>query len=439
MPESGGQLKVVNQSETSRVIPVTYQGVGAIMVSKIISRGLLVVAAGCGLQSTALAGGLERGGYNIDLLFDPSQFAVESSATFVMPQRKVKNVTDINPANGNLNAIPGYSDSADDSESYWSPRIGAKAAIGDAADCMFDYSQPYGAHTKPGARWAGASDNVETKVNSDNYALTCSYRFDVGPGQLRVIGGANYLEMDGFKERLLVPPEAIGFAATGIGRLDLETDGWGWRAGLAYEIPEYAFRASLMYYSEVKLKDITGTVDLTQVPAIVSPLGGLILPVEGSASMPDALELKVQSGIAPGWLAFGSVKWTDWSQLQRIAFYNSGVEITSLDLGYQDGWTVTGGIGHKFNDQWSGAVSVTWDRGTSQEFGTQTDSWLFGAGVAYSPNQNVEIRLGGVIGILTGGESNPTTIDGVGVGDEATYEFDNDLVAALSTSLKIKF
>lgn len=409
------------------------------MISRHITRGLLALGAGWVLQSSALAGGLERGGYNIDLLFDPSRFAAESTATFVMPQRKAKNVTDTNPLNGNLNTIPGYSTSADDSESYFSPRVGVKAAIGDAADCMFDYSQPYGAHTNPGARWAGASDNVETKVNSDNYAVTCSYKFDMGPGQFRVIGGVNYLKMDGFKERLLVPPEAIGFAATGIGRLELEGDGWGWRAGVAYEIPEYALRASLMYYSEVKLNEVTGTVDLTQVPAFVHPLGGLIIPVEGSTSMPEAIELKLQSGIAPDWLAFGSVKWTDWSQLQRIPFYNSGVEITSLDLGYRDGWTVTGGIGHKFNDQWSGAVSVTWDRGTSQEYGTQTDTWLFGAGVSYSPNQNVEIRLGGVIGILTGGDSGPTTIGGVDVGDEATYEFDDDLVAALSTSLKVKF
>jgi long-chain fatty acid transport protein len=401
---------------------------------------MLVVAAGCTLQSPALAGGLDRGVYNIDLLFDTSRFAAESSATFVMPHRKLKNVDDINPANGDLNLIPGYSDSADDSENYWSPRIGAKAAIGDAADCMFDYSQPYGAHTNPGARWAGASDNVETKVNSDNYALTCSYKFDVGPGQFRVIGGGNYLQMDGFKERLLVPPEAIGFAASGIGRLDLEGDGWGWRAGVAYEIPEYAMRASLMYYSQVKLKEVTGTVDLTEVPSVVHPLGGLIIPVEGSTAMPDALELKVQSGIAPDWLAFGSVRWTDWSQLQRITFSNPALgEVTSLDLGYRDGWTITGGIGHKFNEQWSGAVSVTWDRGTSQDFGSQSDTWLFTAGVAYAPTENVEIRLAGVLGVMSGGDSIPTTIDGVAVGDEATYEYDDDLVTAVSTSLKVRF
>ncbi|WP_105374851.1 OmpP1/FadL family transporter [Neorhizobium huautlense] len=411
------------------------------MVRKIISKGLLVVAAGCGLHSTALAGGLDRGGYNIDLLFDPSRFAVESSATFVMPQRKVKNVRDIRAADGDLDSPPfSFATSGvEDSESYFVPRIGMKAGIGDSADCMLDYSEPWGAHAAPGRNWAGANSNIETKVESRNYAATCSYRFDAGPGQLRIIGGAFYQEVFGFKERQVVPDIAV--PGTGVGRLDLEGDGWGWRAGVAYEIPEYAFRASLVYNSEVNLDDITGTLDLSQV-------NGLVLPVTGAQKMPDTVELKVQSGIAPDWLAFGSVKWTDWSQLQKVRFYcdnplvplcASPAGATSLDLGYRDGWTISGGVGHKFNEQWSGAVSVTWDRGTSQGYGTQTDTWTFGAGVAYSPNQNVEIRLGGVLGVMTGGSSGTVTLDGETYGADVNYDFDDDLVAALSTSLKIKF
>jgi long-chain fatty acid transport protein len=209
---------------------------------------------------------------------------------------------------------------------------------------------------------------------------------------------------------------------------------------VAYEIPEYAFRASLVYYSEVKLNDVSGTVDLTQVPSAVSPLGGLIIPVSGSTAMPDALELKLQSGIAQDWLAFGSVKWTDWSQLQTIPFYNAGgTQITSLDLGYRDGWTITGGIGHKFNDQWSGAVSVTWDRGTSGDYGAQSDTWLFTTGVAYAPTKNIEIRLAGVLGLLTSGDSKSMVVDGQTIGDEATFDYGSDLVAAVSTSLRVKF
>ncbi|RWX75690.1 transporter [Neorhizobium lilium] len=422
------------------------------MRRKYIAKGILAVAAGLSLQSPVMAGGIERGGYNIDLLFDPSPAAVESTATFVMPKRKLKNVTDTDPRDGNLNLL-GYSSTADDSENYWSPRIGAKLGYQDF-DCMIDYSQPYGAHSDPGARWAGAAQNVETKINSDNYAATCSYRFDAGPGQLRVIGGGSYLQMDGFKERLVLAPEILaapralggfGLSGSGVGRLDLEGDGWGWRAGLAYEIPEYAMRASLVYYSQVKLDNVTGNVDLTHLPGALGALGlvpgaGTIIPVSGSTAMPDALELKLQSGIAPDWLAFGSVKWTDWSQLQRIPFYTaSGVEVTALDLAYRDGWTVTAGVGHKFNEQWSGAMSVTWDRGTSQEYGSQSDTWALTAGVAYSPNKNVEIRLAGVVGILTSGNSSAMSVGGVPVGDEASYSYGSDVVTALNTSLKVKF
>jgi len=419
-----------------------------------------IVLAASGLlavQAPAFAGGLERGGYNIDLLFDPSSVAAEAATTFVAPQRELKNVRDIDttsgafPANGtgpspitgtpggggNLN---GRNSFADDGESYWTSRLGVKAGY-ENADCMFDYSQPWGAHLKPGANWAGANQNIETKVNSRNYALTCSYRFDVGPGQLRVIGGGFYQEVYGFKERLAQDFTGVpGNTLTGVGRLDLEGDGWGWRAGVAYEIPEYALRASLVYNSEVKLDDITGTLNLRQV-------NGLTLPVYGSQSMPDSLELKVQSGIAPDWLAFGSVKWTDWSQLQRVTFEcatpgvllcGPGRVATSLDLGYRDGWTISGGIGHKFNDQWSGAVSLTWDRGTADGYGAQTDTWTIGTGVSYAPTKNVEFRLAGVLGILTGGSSGSKTIDGTLIRD-ISYDFDTDLVAAVSTSVKVKF
>ncbi|WP_421361192.1 OmpP1/FadL family transporter [Agrobacterium rosae] len=401
--------------------------------------GALGLAIGITSITPAFAGGLERGGYNIDLLFDSSRFAAESTATFVAPQRKLKNAQD---SQANIPSGLRYTGStADDSENYWVPRVGLKAGFGDSVDCLADYSQPWGAHTKPGANWAGRNENIETKVESDNYALTCSYKFDVGKGQLRFIGGGFYQELSGFKERQVTDPLLGG---SGVGRLDLKGDGWGWRAGAAYEIPEYALRASLVYNSAVKLDDITGTLNLSQVAA----LGGPVVGVHGSQDMPDSLEFKFQTGIAPGWLALGSVKWTDWSQFSTIPFYcNNAVALlcaaggrgTSLDLGYRDGWTISGGVGHKFNDQWSGAVTVTWDRGTSQGFGTQTDTWTLGTGVSYSPTENVELRLAGAIGVLTSGSSGAVVIDGQSYGNDASYSFGNDLVAAVSTSVKVKF
>ena len=407
-----------------------------------ILRLKTLLGAGCfslGLIGSVHAGGIERGGYDIDLLFDPAPFATEAEATFVMPQRKLKNAVDTDPFDGNVTALGS---TANDSESYWVPRIGAKVEVVKGVDCMVDYSQPWGAHTAPGL-WAGAQSNMETDIKSNNYAATCSYKMDAGKGQVRFIGGVFHQEVYGFKESL-VSPLVPNFGGTG--RVDLEGTGWGWRAGLAYEIPEIALRASLVYNSQVKY-DLSGELDL-------SNLGQGVIPIYGEASMPDSVELKLQSGIAPGWLAFGSIKWVNWSVLQSVPICSqasqgladcttvspSPIRLTSLDLMYRDGWTVTTGIGHKFNDQWSGAAQISWDRGTSHGVGSQSDTWTLGGGVAYTPTANIEIRLAGAIGVLTSGHSGTLTDEnGYVAGTDVSYDFGNDLVTAISGGVKIKF
>ena len=382
--------------------------------------------------NAAYAGGLERGGYDIDLLFDPAPFASDVGATYVMPQRDLKNAVDTSGG-----GLTGKS-TARNTEGYWVPYVGVKAEVVKGVDCMFDYSQPWGASSNPGI-WNGSYSNINTQIKSNNYAGTCSYKMDAGKGQLRFIGGVFYQEVYGFKESYADP----GLGTT-IGRVDLRGSGWGWRAGIAYEIPDIALRASLVYNSQVKLDNIAGTLNT----------GGSVSDIYTPArSMPDSLELKLQSGISPGWLAFGSVKWVNWSVLQSLPVCSPEtkalgcttvspfpVRLTSLDLMYRDGWTITGGIGHQFNEQWSGAAQISWDRGTSHGYGDQTDTWTLGGGVAYTPTPNIELRLAGAIGVLTSGHSGTLTdANGYTAGTEVSYDFGNDLVTAFSGGVKIKF
>jgi len=418
------------------------------MAFSLALRGAAALVIGSSFASAAFAGGLDRGGYDIDLLFDKGRYVFESGVTYVMPGRKVKNAKDTYPADGNLN---NRSSSVDASANYAIPYGAFKIGITDDLDCMADYSQPFGGHLNEGQNWAGANNEIETKVRTNNYSATCSYKFDMGPGQFRVIGGGFYQEVSGYKSRLVY--ETVGPAAAiynGVGSLDVDGHGWGWRAGLAYEIPEYAFRTSLVYNSRVRYDNLKGTVDLTEVPPPVVPggFGGKVTSVFGSADAPDSLEWKVQTGIAPDWLAFGSVKWTNWSILQSISLCptanssiacNKRTQLTSLDLLYQDGWTITGGIGHKFDDKWSGAVSLTWDRGTSDGYGMNSDTWTLGAGVAYKATEHVQFNFGGALGLMTSGKSGPVTRGGVVYGNDVSYSFGNDLVAALQTSVKVSF
>jgi long-chain fatty acid transport protein len=205
----------------------------------------------------------------------------------------------------------------------------------------------------------------------------------------------------------------------------------------------------------VELGDLSGKLDLSNVPAYDpgNPLLGKVTDIYGSATMPQTVELKLQSGIAPGWLAFGSVKWVDWSVLDIVTLCpkstkgvlpcnpSSKARASTLDLMYQDGWTVSGGIGHKFNDQWSGAVQIAWDRGTTTGLSAQADVYTLSGGIAYSPTKDFEVRLGGALGLMTSGNTHPVScpnLSGV-CGTDATYKFGNDLVSAISLSGKLKF
>ena len=137
----------------------------------------------------------------------------------------------------------------------------------------------------------------------------------------------------------------------------------GWRIGTAYEIPEIAFRASLVYSTvHVNLGDITGTAGFEH--RFLDNRRSI--PVVGNQSMPQSVELKLQSRYRSGLarLRFGQVGRLERAadcpisaqfEVRHCVYGNvAGRFRTSLDPLYQDGWTVSGGIGHKFNEQWSG-------------------------------------------------------------------------------------
>ena len=113
----------------------------------------------------------------------------------------------------------------------------------------------------------------------------------------------------------------------------------------------------------------------------------------------------MQSGVAEGWLAFGSIKWTDWSVLTDIQVVEglAGQPFSTTRFFFEDGWTVTGGVGHRFNPSLSGSMSLTWDKGVSTGWDTLTDTWTVAGGLAYDVNSNIQLRAGGAAIYFTEG------------------------------------
>ena len=172
----------------------------------------------------------------------------------------------------------------------------------------------------------------------------------------------------------------------------------------------------------------TGTSDVlssgTQIPGAL-----------GSGTFPQSFEMKLQSGVAEGWLVYGGVKWTDWSVFERLKYTAfspvTGTNVNSaLNFFYRDGWTVNAGVAHRFNEQFAGTVNVTWDRGVSTGFDINSTTWTGAIGGSYTPNEKTEVRFGVAYTYIQ---------DGVQLVPAGVKRADSGHALAGSVSLGLKF
>lgn len=474
-------------------------------MSRIIKTTTLAVTTATLLAGAAHAGGFDRGGVNIDLLFSEERVTSEVTGTYVSPQRTIENVqrgaNDAIPAgvvgaliggapgNGFLPSdptnpalvtseaqaflaanpavaaaltqavaanpafAPASAASLDVDSDFFVPRISLKVGLTDDAACLATYTEPFGADAEYGTGNAFSASTVAFSIDTRDYGLTCSYRFagpelGIGQSHFRIIGGVSYQELEGFQSRQRFLDFAnAGIASvggvgntSGVGTFSVEGDSIGWRIGAAFEVPDIALRAQVLYNSKYEY-DLTGFQDNRGFGALIPGTG--LVPISLSTEIPQSVEVKLQSGIAEGTLAFLNVKWQDWSQLGIIPISGGLSPVDgqptnlSFDPLYQDGWTVTAGVGRQFSEQVSAQAALTWDRGTSTISGTQTDTWSVSAGAVYKPHENFELRLGGALGLLTSGTSRPAP--GGDAANNVTYSFGNDLLTAVSGGLRVKF
>lgn len=336
------------------------------------ATALTIVAA-----SAAQAGGFSRGTADTDILFEEGNVA-RAGVTVVVPNRS-KDTFAGQPASGFEN--PAYA----------IPSAAAKVQISSDLACAGTYTTPFGGHsdyTKFSVSGApvgfdptSSTGSSEQDFVTHEFGATCAYGFDMGRGRLSLLGGVFYQTLD-FEQFVGGPTRPYKFS--------LKDESFGYRIGAAYEIKEIALRAQLMYRSAV---DVSATGDIA-----TNPGGTSLGPATGDARFPQSLEAKFQTGVAPGWLAYGSVKWTDWSVFDTLKYtINSPLPLTSpntLNFFWRDGWTVTAGVGHAFTDTISGTANVTWDRGVGTGHDISTDMWSLGVGGSYKPSKNIEVRGG---------------------------------------------
>lgn len=341
--------------------------------------GLVGCLLGAALVATdAYGGGFARGTADTDILFEPGQFNFRAGVNVVTPSQEISAST--NSALVGTNYLG----------TYVIPSAAVKFAITENFACAGTFTQPFGATSEYESPY-GAPGKLSEDLTLNEFGATCAAFFDVGPGRLAVLGGAFVEQLD--YDLYALPLGLFGQPLN----ISLGGSDEGWRAGLAYEVPEIAFRAQLLYRSGTSY----GATGTASSPAFMM-VPGNTLPAIGTGELPQSVELKLQSGIAPGWLAFGSVKWMDWSvnETLTVSVPRTGIE-TPNEYYWRDGWTVTAGIGHSFNERVSGAVSLQWDRGVSTGYDLRTDKWLLAGGANIKDGLGGELRLGAGVAYMT--------------------------------------
>jgi long-subunit fatty acid transport protein len=292
----------------------------------------------------AEAGGIERAVPSTRVLFKDGRY-VEVSAAYASP--------DLSGRGADLAAI-GFpvqvsGSTGDLLESYWNLGFAFKTDLTDRISFAVIGDEPWGADTKygrgsfPAGPFPPNFSYDGTTANLDSFALSGIIAYDVTPAVMLYAGlRAQWMEADA----------SIPFVGPTAGlpgyTIDTDSDwGFGYLIGGAYQLPEMALRVSLTYYS--KIEHEFDSREFSQ------------FDTRTNIETPQAVNLEFQSGVAENTLVFGSIRWVDWSDFAIVPpSYQQATGRPLVDY-ESDWWTYTLGAGYRFNEAFSGSVSVAYE------------------------------------------------------------------------------
>ncbi|MES0825444.1 OmpP1/FadL family transporter [Ruegeria sp. SCP11] len=334
-----------------------------------MKKALLQACAVCVGATGAYAGGLDRSGQGVNILFEEGS-VVQFRLGYTNP--------DVSGSQGGV-------DSGNVAKDFFTPHLAYKHSFSDRVDFALIYDEPFGADIEypsnyplsinPAAAVGGRTDVLRAEADVDAITALIRYKFD---GGFSAIGG---LRGQRLKANVAVP------AAAGY-EVDTDSDiAFGYVVGVAWEKPEIAARVSLTYNSKIT-HDISETESFNFVPPVFPPTAILITDeTETEIESPQSINLDFQTGVAPKTLLFGSIRWVDWPQ--TVFAPPNYVDIVGDNLvDYADDtFTYSLGLGYQFSDQFSGAVTAGYETSTGSEvtnLGPTDGFWSLGLGGTYS-------------------------------------------------------
>lgn len=350
-------------------------------------KKLTLAAAAMALSTgAAQAGSIQRDGDRSQILFEAGRNYLEFSVVNVSPDISGVGTNAVLPLAGLR--------SGDIAKTYQSYSLGYKSEINDKLTFAIVANNPVGADVAyPAAVYPFSTSNAKL----ESIATTGYLKYKI-TDRASIYGGLRLQALKG-NVTLTVP----SFATY---TLSVDSDyGLGYVLGGAYEIPEMAMRVAVTYESKIDhdYRDNTG-----------APF---------SVEIPQAVTLHARSGVAANTIVFGSVRWQEWSKF-RIAppdFLTSPINISGLPIAFGSGdyWTYELGVGRKFTDNWSGALTLGYEPEVGKPVGNLEgrDGFIsYGIAAKYS-TESYDITMG--VKYIDLGSATTTTIGSFFSGNDA--------------------
>ena len=322
-------------------------------------KSILLAASAALISTNSFAGGLDNAGQSVSPLFQDGRY-IEFSAGF-----SNGDVTGVDPTGVTTNDIAPVN------------FIGAaayKADINEQLSYAIIVDQPFG--RKVEYDYTGIYNRTSGDVRTTALTGLLRYKFN---DNFSVYGGLRAQRADA--SVTLGSPNSTGTAMLYY-QLETEADySFGYVAGVAYEIPEYAVRVSLTYNSSIShtLKS-SESIEVNGVPA-------LALDSEFDVDTPQSVNLDVQFPVSKSTLIFGGLRWVDWKSTKvspTLFKANYNTDLLSYDTN-----TITYrlGVAQKFNESWTGLLLGSYEAKTNDPAGIfgPTDGFAsLGIGAIYT-------------------------------------------------------
>ncbi|MET3814896.1 long-chain fatty acid transport protein [Pantoea sp. UYEF8] len=292
--------------------------------------------------------------------------------------------------------------------SQWVPNIHYVQPINDQWWIGASATSNYGLATEFNNGYTAGGYGGKTDLMTGNFNLSTAYRlnehFSVGVGFDAVYAKAKIERYAGESGAALRIP-----ADTQVAHLKGDEWGYGWNAGILYEVDENN-RFGFTYRSEVKvdfdgdyksnLPSALNAVNNPQQSGIPFGTNGSTIPGALTLNLPEMWEVSGWHKVAPQWAVHYSMAYTSWSQFQELkATGSNGQTLFYKDESYRDAWRIALGTTYFYDKNWTFRTGIAFDDSPvpadkrSISIPDQDRLWL-SAGTSYAFDDNASVDVG---------------------------------------------